>query len=333
MSTSRPSSKLSHPSSASTPSGDSFLRNSGAAHPQRTLADVREQVAQSIAARALRKALSVDGTRVAAILTLSKHDDERFLRAVAAHLKRSFMLRTDYLFAVATTRSAPQASNAAAVIICGSVPRMVRRAAMLAGSKFLNRVVEVYNEGSRWIGIVDDLGATPYDEAALWDILKKSAQRLVDPALPPPGSRSADLMLSDARARIERVNPSRACEELSEPAPFMPVILVDIRSERQRSKYGGISGSLCVERGALEFLFDPRSPQRLDVATRYDIRIILFDQEGDASSLAAASLQDIGLLNATDIIGGFRAWVKEGLPMAVRPHTLTAWEDEEDEES
>jgi rhodanese-related sulfurtransferase len=35
--------------------------------------------------------------------------------------------------------------------------------------------------------------------------------------------------------------------------------------------------------------------------------------EGYSSSLAAASLQDLGLRHATDLDGGFRAWKAAGL--------------------
>jgi hypothetical protein len=38
--------------------------------------------------------------------------------------------------------------------------------------------------------------------------------------------------------------------------------------------------------------------------------------DGYTSSLAAAALQDLGLHRATDVIGGYRAWVAEGLPSA-----------------
>ena len=38
--------------------------------------------------------------------------------------------------------------------------------------------------------------------------------------------------------------------------------------------------------------------------------------EGFASSLAAATLQAIGL-HATDIVGGFRAWRAAGLPVTL----------------
>jgi rhodanese-related sulfurtransferase len=36
---------------------------------------------------------------------------------------------------------------------------------------------------------------------------------------------------------------------------------------------------------------------------------------GYTSSLAAASLQDLGLYAATDLAGGFQAWARDGLPV------------------
>jgi rhodanese-related sulfurtransferase len=37
--------------------------------------------------------------------------------------------------------------------------------------------------------------------------------------------------------------------------------------------------------------------------------------QGYTSSLAAASLQDLGLAAATDLAGGFQAWAAAGLPV------------------
>ena len=37
--------------------------------------------------------------------------------------------------------------------------------------------------------------------------------------------------------------------------------------------------------------------------------------EGYTSSLAAAALQDLGVHNATDLAGGFKAWQAAGLPV------------------
>ena len=49
-------------------------------------------------------------------------------------------------------------------------------------------------------------------------------------------------------------------------------------------------------------------------ATGYDLSLIVVCSEGYTSSLAAASLQELGLSRATDIIGGFHAWCSAGLP-------------------
>ena len=71
-----------------------------------------------------------------------------------------------------------------------------------------------------------------------------------------------------------------------------------------------------MERNHLEWRLDPGCDARLPWVARYDHRIILFCVDGYTSSLAAASLQDLGLGRATDVIGGFRAWSAAGLPTA-----------------
>ena len=43
-------------------------------------------------------------------------------------------------------------------------------------------------------------------------------------------------------------------------------------------------------------------------------RVVVLCQQGYASSLAAASLLDVGLPLATDLIGGFESWRSKGLP-------------------
>jgi len=91
-------------------------------------------------------------------------------------------------------------------------------------------------------------------------------------------------------------------------------ILVDTRSAAQHAEHGMIPDALPVARNVLEWRLDPRSDARLAVADRYDLLVIVVCQEGYSSSLAAASLQDLGLYRATDLIGGFAAWRAAGLP-------------------
>ena len=58
------------------------------------------------------------------------------------------------------------------------------------------------------------------------------------------------------------------------------------------------------------------SEARLPLAAGYDVRPVVVCSEGYASSLAAASLQELGLWRATDVIGEFKAWREAGLPVA-----------------
>ena len=116
-----------------------------------------------------------------------------------------------------------------------------------------------------------------YDETALMDVLQKCAQELVDPSRPPPGSRGIDETLALACTRLHRLLPRQTFEELVDADITVPVLLVDIRSAAQRAKYGQIPGAMIIERNVLEWRFDPRCLEgRLDIATRFDLRIIIF---------------------------------------------------------
>ena len=83
----------------------------------------------------------------------------------------------------------------------------------------------------------------------------------------------------------------------------------------QRHADGEIPGAQLVERNVLEWRLDPTSDARIPEATDHDVVVIVVCNEGYASSLAAASLQDIGLHRATDLDGGFQAWKAAGLPV------------------
>jgi rhodanese-related sulfurtransferase len=52
---------------------------------------------------------------------------------------------------------------------------------------------------------------------------------------------------------------------------------------------------------------DPTSPFRLPEVTSVDQRIVIVCNEGYSSSLAAATLRQLGLRRATDLVGGFQA--------------------------
>ena len=120
---------------------------------------------------------------------------------------------------------------------------------------------------------------------------------------------SVEDLLARARARLRRVTPRQAHAAAQE----LHALLVDIRPAAQRAEHGEIPGALIIERNVLEWRLDPASDARLPEAA-YDRPVLIFCQEGYASSLAAEALLDLGLPLATDIDGGFRAWREAGLP-------------------
>lgn len=89
-------------------------------------------------------------------------------------------------------------------------------------------------------------------------------------------------------------------------------MLVDTRPVAQRDADGVVPGALVVDRNVLEWRLDPASASRLPIA-RYDLPVVVMCNEGFSSSLAAASLLDLGLHRASDVVGGFQAWRAAGL--------------------
>ena len=85
-------------------------------------------------------------------------------------------------------------------------------------------------------------------------------------------------------------------------------LVVDTRPVELRRRDGEMPGALIVDRNVLEWRLDPTSPHRLPEVTGPDQPIVLFCDEGYASSLAAAGLRELGLRRATDLDGGFQAW-------------------------
>ncbi len=124
-------------------------------------------------------------------------------------------------------------------------------------------------------------------------------------------TRTVDDLLAAARARLDRPDPRRAAAMVADGA-----ILVDTRPGWQREQEGEIPGALVIERNHLEWRLDPASDARIPQAVDHDVTWILFCSESYSSSLAAASLQDLGLHRATDLDGGFHAWKAAGLPVS-----------------
>lgn len=119
-----------------------------------------------------------------------------------------------------------------------------------------------------------------------------------------------DAVLDAARARLDRLTPAEALE-----AQGAGALLVDIRPIEQRERDGTVPGAIVVDRNVLEWRLDPAGAYRIAEADSHDRHVVLLCNEGYATSLAAATLQDMGLQRASDVVGGFQAWVADGLPV------------------
>jgi rhodanese-related sulfurtransferase len=116
--------------------------------------------------------------------------------------------------------------------------------------------------------------------------------------------RPVDELLEAARRRLPpRVQPEELARILEAGG-----LVVDTRPEAQRRRDGELPSAVVVERNHLEWRLDPTSPDRLSQVRDHHQRVVIVCDEGYASSLAAASLQDLGLVGATDLAGGYQAW-------------------------
>lgn len=131
-----------------------------------------------------------------------------------------------------------------------------------------------------------------------------------------------DEMLARARGRIRRLEPREAHEAASRGA-----LIIDIRCSGDRDRDGVIPGSLHVPRTVLEWRLAPGSAWRSPHAPDLDQEVVVICDHGYSSSLAAATLVDLGLSRAGEVVGGFAAWRLAGLPtMAPLSHDLAPGE-------
>jgi rhodanese-related sulfurtransferase len=121
-----------------------------------------------------------------------------------------------------------------------------------------------------------------------------------------------DDLLREARARIERVEPADAWAAAEDD----DALIVDTRADRSA---GVVPGSLHVPLSVLQWRVDPDSAWRNPHVNGLDTRLILICEHGESSSLAAASLLELGFTRVGDVIGGFEAWEADGLPVTPAP--------------
>jgi rhodanese-related sulfurtransferase len=106
-------------------------------------------------------------------------------------------------------------------------------------------------------------------------------------------------VLAEARSRIVRYTPE-------EVAADPELVVVDLRSHDERERAGVIPGSKHVPYSVIQWRADPTSESH--DAELVGRRLCLVCKEGYSSSLAAASLVELGV-DAGDLIGGYEGWL------------------------
>jgi rhodanese-related sulfurtransferase len=131
-----------------------------------------------------------------------------------------------------------------------------------------------------------------------------------------PAVGSVDRILTAVRSGLRRVSPAEAAR-IQEAGG----LLVDIRPSELRAAEGEVPGALVIDRNVLEWRLDPTGAHRHPEAGPPDRDVVVFCQEGYASSFAVESLLRIGLRRVSDLEGGYEAWLRAGRPVirASRP--------------
>ncbi len=130
--------------------------------------------------------------------------------------------------------------------------------------------------------------------------------------------KTVEQLLDEARALLpHRCSPEETFNEIE-----AGTLVIDIRGDEQQRQDGLIPRTIVVRRNVLEWRCDPVSPWHHLLITGHGQKIVLFCNEGYQSSLAAANLQRLGMVHATDMVGGFSSWKESGLP--IMPYGIDA---------
>ena len=119
------------------------------------------------------------------------------------------------------------------------------------------------------------------------------------------GGRTVAQMLSDAAANIAFISMAELAERVARND--LELVLLDVR-EKEAFTAGHIPGARHLPRGQLELRVNTELPD----PTR---RILVCCEFGQISTLAAATLRELGYTHAAALDGGVKAWRESGLPL------------------
>jgi rhodanese-related sulfurtransferase len=119
------------------------------------------------------------------------------------------------------------------------------------------------------------------------------------------GGKTVEQLLSEASAHVPFVSMAELAERVNRND--LGLILLDVR-EKDAFAEGHIPGARHLPRGQLELRVNSELPDPTQ-------RILVACEFGRISTLAAATLRELGYTKAAALDGGIKAWRESGLPM------------------
>jgi len=118
------------------------------------------------------------------------------------------------------------------------------------------------------------------------------------------GTKTVDQLISAAAQRISFMSQEEVLRRIRSDDPGITVL--DVR-ERDSYEQGHIPGAILIPRGQLELRVDDLLPDPT-------ARIVVYCQFGKVSTLATATLRDMGFTRAIAMAQGMETWLEKGYP-------------------
>jgi rhodanese-related sulfurtransferase len=119
------------------------------------------------------------------------------------------------------------------------------------------------------------------------------------------GAKSVAQLLSDAAVKAPFMSMQELAGRLG--GNSRDLVVVDLR-EKDAFEQGHIPGARHLPRGQLELRVNTEFPDPT-------VRIVTICEFGKISTLAAATLRELGFLRTAALDGGIKAWREAGLPL------------------
>jgi rhodanese-related sulfurtransferase len=111
-------------------------------------------------------------------------------------------------------------------------------------------------------------------------------------------------LLAEAAAKVPFMSLAELADRIG--ANSRDLVILDLR-ERDDFEKGHVPGAVHLPRGQLELRVNAELPDPT-------VRILTCCEFGKISTLAAATLRELGYLRATALDGGLKAWREAGYP-------------------